>query len=73
MKYLLLKILLFIALSGASQEKYDSVEVRVYNIGKHKIQKIIITTDGNEYSYSSIKKYKFTEYQKMPYIWATGN
>ena len=73
MKYILLNILILSSFSGIAQTINDSVEVRIYNIGKHNIQQITITTNGNDYTYSDIIKFKFSDYQKIPYIWSMGN
>lgn len=73
MKYILLNILILSTLIGTAQSTNDSVEVRIHNMGKHNIQNITITVNGKYYTYTDIKKINFSDYQKMPYIWSTGN
>jgi len=71
MKYLILILLsfTFTHLYGQQMVKQDSVAVRVFNKGRYYIKKYVLTIDGKKYTFSDILKNKYSDYQKLPFIW----
>ena len=71
MKNLLITISLFSCLSALGQEQLhsDSVKVRILNKGKHYIKEHIITVNNVKYAFEDIWKNKYSDYQKLPFIW----
>jgi hypothetical protein len=72
LKYFFALGFLFFSVNSFSQEqsKFDSVEVRIYNLGKHYLKKYVITIAGRDYTFTDIWKKKYSEYQKLPYLWS---
>ena len=71
MKNLLIILTLLTCLSAFGQEQpnTDSVEVRILNRGKYYIKEHTITLNGTKYQFSDIWPNKYSNFQKLPYIW----
>jgi hypothetical protein len=76
MKFIILILVLFIPISLYSQTnsttQFDSVDVRIFNGGKHYIKKLIITVNNNEYQFTDILKRKYSKYLKLPFLWSSN-
>lgn len=71
MKNFLVILILLTCLCAFGQEKpnSDSVDVRILNKGKYYIKEHTITLNGTKYQFSDIWPKKYSEYQKLPYLW----
>ena len=54
---------------GQQVTEYDSVEVRILNKGKHYIKNYVVSLNGTDYSFHDIWRNKYSDYQKLPYLW----
>ena len=76
MKYLTLILVLFIPITlycqTNSSAQLDSVDVRIFNGGKHYIKKLIITVNDHDYQFLDIWKGKYSEYLRMPFLWPSN-
>jgi hypothetical protein len=74
MKLLLPLILTLISFNLRSQDiqETDSVDVRILNKGKYYLKKYVLSVDGHEFLFSDIWKGKYSDYQKVPYLWPSN-
>jgi hypothetical protein len=76
MKFTTLLLVLFLPISlycqTNSPPQFDSVDVRIYNNGKHYIKKLIITVDNHEYQFNDICKSKYSKYLRLPFLWSSN-
>ncbi|WP_152000943.1 MULTISPECIES: hypothetical protein [unclassified Imperialibacter] len=74
MKKILIAFSFLVSLNcfGQQQTTYDSVDVRIFNNGKHYIKEYIVTVNGKDFTFNDIWKNKYSEYQKLPYLWANN-
>jgi hypothetical protein len=63
---------LILTCSAQQEMKYDSVDVRVLNKGNHYIKHFIISANGIEYTFDDIRRKKYSDYQKLPYLWTNN-
>lgn len=57
---------------GQDRETTDSVDVRILNKGRHYIKEYVLTIAGKEYTFTDIWKNKYSEYQRLPYLWPSN-
>jgi len=71
----LILILIIFSLSGFSQviNQTDSIDVRVFNQSKHYLKLYSIRIDGKDYIFSDIRTKKYSDYQKLPYLWPSNS
>jgi hypothetical protein len=69
--YILLILSISIASFGQQDSSYqnDSIQVRVFNQGRHYIKSYSVTVNGHDYEFKDIWKKKYSDYVSMPYIW----
>lgn len=65
-------ILIYQGVKGQESITYDSLNIRILNKGKHYVKEYTLTIDGNNYTYKDIWKNKYSEYQRLPYIWPSN-
>lgn len=71
---LILLLLTLVPIQGFSQNKtsYDSLDIRIYNKGKHYLKEYTITINGHNYTFKDVWKYKQSSYIKAPYLWTNN-
>ena len=58
--------------SGHETKTDDTLHVRILNKGKYYLKEYTLTIDGKNYTYKDIWKNKYSDYQRLPYIWPSN-
>jgi hypothetical protein len=65
-------ILLSSLIYSQNNVENDSLNLRIYNIGKYYIKELKIAVGENEFVFKDVWKNKYSDFIKIPYIWTNN-
>ena len=65
-------ILLSSLIYSQNNVENDSLNLRIYNIGKYYIKELKIAVGENEFVFKNVWKNKYSDFIKIPYIWTNN-
>jgi hypothetical protein len=71
---ILIVILLITFFSCSGQDSHlDSLYLRVLNKSKYLLKSYSVKLDGKEYIFENVESNKYSDYMKLPYLWAINS